>query len=91
MKTIKQRRIKVGTQYWATGYGRNINTKNIYLIDDKCFAYHPKYADQSFKPLNGDFKGYIPVNYDKGFNTFHQIDITDIHNNFKNQTKQQTL
>lgn len=90
MKTIKQRREKIGSQYSANGYGRGVNTKDIYLIDGKCFAYHPKYANQTFNPLNGEFKGYIPVNYSESFNSFHQRGVQEIHKQFK-MTPQQKL
>ena len=79
METIKQRRKKVGTQYAAGGHGRGINTKNVYLIDGKYFAHHPKYANQQYQCLTGEFKGYISVNYSKSFNSFHQLGIHETH------------
>jgi hypothetical protein len=62
MATIKQRRIKVGTSYYASGYGRGINTRNVYLIDGFFYVYHPDYAKTQYTPLEGELTGYIPVN-----------------------------
>jgi hypothetical protein len=71
MKTIKQRREKVGTEYLASGYGRGTNCRPVYLIDGFYYAYHPQYAEQLFEELPVEFKGYIPVNKSKvGDNAF---------------------
>ena len=77
--TTKQKRVKVGTSYFASGYGRNINKRNVWLIDGYCYAYHPEYARQSFSPLTGDLTGYIPVNHAKGFDSFYAIRSTEKH------------
>jgi hypothetical protein len=57
MKGFK--RVKVADKYYASGYGRGVNTRNVYLINERYYAYHPKYARQSFKPLTGALTGYI--------------------------------
>ena len=61
METIKKRRVKVSNKYYASGYGRKINTRNVYEIDGKHYAYHPHYARQGHSPLIGEFEGYIEV------------------------------
>lgn len=61
MNNIKQRRVKVADHYGASGYGRGQNKKNVYKIDGNFYAYHPKYAEQEFKVLGGELKGYIEV------------------------------
>lgn len=61
MTTLKQKRELVATSYWAAGYGRGENKRNVYLIDGKYYAYHPKYAQQAFAPLTGEFANYVEV------------------------------
>lgn len=77
--SIKVRRTLVGTKYSANGYGRGINKRNVYLIDGRFYAYHPAYAEQQFTPLEGEFKGYIPVNQLPQSGTFYAISSTDPH------------
>lgn len=60
MTTLKQRRVKLASRYFASGYGRRINTRNVYQIDGNFYAYHPAYAKQAFQPLTGELSGYIP-------------------------------
>lgn len=82
MKSIKQRRVLVANKYRACGYGRGVNTRPVYLIDRKYYAYHPRVANTSFVPLKGEFAGYVPVNqsklgdtvlyYQVGFPTEHE-------------------
>ena len=85
MKTsIKQRRQKVGTSYMASGYGRDINKRDVWLIDGKCYAYHKEYANQEFKPLTGEFEGYIAVNYYRSFGTFGALGTLEEHKLFIN-------
>jgi hypothetical protein len=62
MTTVKLNRVKVGTEYMASGYGRGKNTRNVYLINGFFYAYHPAYAETQYTPLEGELKGYIPVN-----------------------------
>ena len=61
-KTVKQRRVKVADKYSANGYGRGVNSRPVYMIDGKYYAYHPQYAKQDFSPLTGEFAGYIACN-----------------------------
>jgi hypothetical protein len=79
MEDIKKRRIKVAEYYSASGYGRGINKRNVYLIDGYYYAYHPKYAEQQYSPLNGEFKGYIKVNKCSTYNTFHALGVLEEH------------
>lgn len=55
-------RTKVGTEYSASGYGRGVNKRNVYIINGYYYAYHPQYAEQAFTPCEGDLKGYVRVN-----------------------------
>ncbi len=70
METIKQRRVKVGDSYLANGYGRGTNKRNVYLIDGYYYAYHPEYAKQSLRELEGELNGYVPVNKGNGGDGF---------------------
>ncbi len=64
MTTTKERRVKVATEYYASGYGRGVNKRNVYEIDGKFYAYHPAYAAQTFgAALDGELKGYIEVKH----------------------------
>ena len=74
MTNIKQRRVKVGTKYSASGYGRGEQTKNVYLIDGKYYAYYPKYAAQQFTETEGEFKGYVRCNRFANEGIFYQVD-----------------
>ena len=58
----KINRTKVGATYTASGYGRGVNKRNVYLINNKHYAYHPAYAKQAFTPLEGELFGYVAVN-----------------------------
>jgi len=75
-QTIKQRRIKVADYYSTSGYGQGRNKANVYLIDGYYYAYHPKYANQAFHPLTGEFAGYVPCNiiHMSEFTSFYQCD-----------------
>ena len=67
MTTVKQKRKLVATEYEAAGYGRGYNKRNVYLIDDKYYAYHPQYAQQQFAPLTGELKNYVECKQIKGW------------------------
>lgn len=77
--SVKQRRVKVATSYSASGYGRGTQTRNVYLIDERYYSYHPEYASQSFRPLKEEFKGYVAVNYQMfdGKKQFYQVNGMD--------------
>lgn len=75
-------RIKIGTSYMPNGYGRGPNKRNVWLINDKCYAYHPKYASEEFSPLTGDLEGYIRVNRSKSFGVFHALGWKEEHESY---------
>lgn len=68
--TIKQCRIKVADSYYAQGYGRGVNKRNVYEIDGEFYAFHPEYARQAFEQLPDEFKGYIKVSRLKSGNDY---------------------
>lgn len=81
-KEQKITRVKVGTHYGASGYGRGVNKRNVWLIDGYCYAYHPEYAKQQCTPLEGRLICYIPVNFCVSFKTFSTLGIFEEHTKF---------
>ena len=83
--TVKQRREKIGTGYHATGYGRGINKKPVYIIDGKAYAYNRRHWQTDFKPLQGELEGYIRLNamYAAGRVDFYQVYRDSEHQEYK--------
>lgn len=61
MTSIKKRRVKIAGRYFASGYGRGVNKRNVYEIDGRFYAYHPAYAKQTYQAPDGELSGYIEV------------------------------
>ena len=61
------------------GYGRGFQQKYVYEINGFAYGYYPKYAKESFEPLQGKLKNYVPLNFDTiGSNKyFYQCNISD--------------
>jgi hypothetical protein len=71
MEAIKNKRVKVASEYFASGYGRGKNKRNVYEIDGEFYAYHPAYAESAFEPLEGELKGYIKVTKEPVYGSYH--------------------
>ena len=52
----------IGKGWWAKGYGRGLQNKDVYLINGYAYGYYPKYAKDSFEPLQGELSNYVPLN-----------------------------
>ena len=55
-------RVKIGTEFYQSGYGRGVKKASVYLIDGFAYA-RSRYAwNTDFQPLKGELEGYVRVN-----------------------------
>lgn len=88
------KREKIGVGYFQSGYGRGLKkTPIIYLIEGKLYAKDKTGSSSCNTPLEGDLKGYVPVNClrcklkknsDETTTSYHQVSINcNEHKNYE--------